>query len=114
VEEGLPSEFAAALQEHFGQEKLEHLQSASHRLFKEHEDELGGSLPVAPDLWLIIDGVHHFIECKLPHDTLAPHQIAGLALIAKHLGESHPVVTRVIELRQDPKEIVSKFDTFVR
>jgi len=43
---------------------------------------LAGKRPMPPDLWLVVDGVHRFIEVKLPGDNLRPEQIAGLALIA--------------------------------
>jgi len=59
---------------------------------------LGGSDPVGPDLWLIVNGEHRFIEVKLPGDKLASHQLAGLALLAHCLPSAMPVSVSVITL----------------
>ncbi len=47
---------------------------------------LNGKKPVPPDLWLIVNGEHRFIEVKLPGDSIHPTQIAGLAIIATCLA----------------------------
>ena len=59
---------------------------------------LGGPKPSAPDLWLVLNDEHRFIEIKLPEDELAPHQYAGLALIAKFLPSERPVSVSVVNL----------------
>jgi hypothetical protein len=52
---------------------------------------LVGKKPVPPDLWLIVNGEHRFIEVKLPGDTIRPTQIAGLAVIATCLPSKENV-----------------------
>lgn len=44
-----------------------------------------GITPVAPDLWLLRNGEHWFVEVKIPPDDLADSKIAGVALIASQL-----------------------------
>jgi hypothetical protein len=61
-------------------------------------EHLDGKKPVPPDLWLIIDGQHHFIEVKLPGDAIRPTQIAGLALIAACLSSKDDVSVCVYNL----------------
>ena len=88
---GSAADFAAALNEHFG--SLERLQERAARL----SDALGFK-PMPPDLWLIADGKHHFIEAKLPRDSVSNHQLAGMALLAKHLRSQKPIVLLVAQL----------------
>jgi hypothetical protein len=54
-------------------------------------DPLEGKKPVPPDLWLIVNGEHQFIEVKLPGDDIRSTQIAGLALIATCLSRRSDV-----------------------
>ncbi len=64
-------EFRRALATHFP--RLGELQAKAAALAK----TLDGVKPAAPDLWLISNNEHHFIEVKLTGDELAPHQYAG-------------------------------------
>jgi hypothetical protein len=80
---------------------------------------LGGKSPVAPDLWLVLEGQHHFIEVKLPGDRTRPTQVAGLAAIATWLAPESKVVVSVCELypegRREPSsanEIREMFKRF--
>lgn len=57
-----------------------------------------GITPVAPDLWLLRKGEHWFVEVKIPPDTLAGSQIAGMALIASHLRGAMPVKVATVYL----------------
>jgi hypothetical protein len=75
------SEYRAALMSNFP--NVSDLPSKSFALRR----LLGGKKPVPPDLWLIVNGEHRFIEVKLPGDVLRPTQVAGLALIATCLSE---------------------------
>jgi hypothetical protein len=59
---------------------------------------LGGKKPVPPDLWLVLNGQHHFIEVKLPGDTVRPTQLAGLAAIATWLAPRGDVIVSVYDL----------------
>jgi hypothetical protein len=59
---------------------------------------LGGKKPVPPDLWLILNGQHHFIEVKLPRDRVRRTQLAGLAAIATWLAPRRDAVVSVYEL----------------
>ena len=59
---------------------------------------LGCPKPVGPDLWLVTKSCHLFIEVKLPKDSAARHQIAGLALLATRLPSSMPIKVLVINL----------------
>jgi len=54
--------------------------------------------PVGPDLWLITPKQHRFIEVKLPRDTLARHQLVGLALIGMFLRGDRPISVEVVNL----------------
>lgn len=83
--------FRQSLASSFGSERLLELQQAARDLTA----NLGGAKPVAPDLWLTTtSGEQRFLEVKrLPGDTVKRTQLAGLALIAKHLrGASVGVV----------------------
>ncbi len=89
-----------ALHKHFTRDGVVEVQQAASDLHREHLAALHGKKPTAPDLWLIDERGHHrFIEAKLPGDSLAPHQVAGLALLATCLGARHPVSVEIIELR---------------
>lgn len=85
-------EFRNALARHFPRlgDFQQTATAAAHRL--------GGPKPVGPDLWLVTGGRHVFIEVKLPKDSAAAHQIAGLALLATRLPSSMPIEVLVISL----------------
>lgn len=59
-----------------------------------------GITPVAPDLWLLRNGEHWFVEVKIPPDALADSQIAGMALIASQLRGAMPVKVATVYLHQ--------------
>ena len=86
------AEFKRALGTHFP--RLAELQAWARTL----SETLGGQKPVAPDLWLIANGEHRFIEVKLPGDFLRTPQYAGLALLAAHLPSSMPISVSVLTL----------------
>lgn len=69
----------------------------------------GVEKPVGPDLWLIADNVHRFIEVKLAGDTLKPRQLAGLALLAECLPSAWPISVSVVNLESSS----GQFDAFV-
>ena len=75
------AEFAAALNEHFN------------GLERRLSDALGFK-PMPPDLWLVADGKHHFIEVKLPRDSVSDRQVPRMALLAKHLRSGKPIELR--------------------
>ncbi len=54
--------------------------------------------PVGPDLWLVTPHEHRFIEVKLPDDTVAEHQLLGLALIVTHLRAQRPISVEIAQL----------------
>ena len=85
-------EFREALARHFpGLGDFQQTATAAAQL-------LGCPKPVGPDLWLVTESHHLFIEVKLPKDSAAPHQIAGLALLATRLPSSMPIKVLVISL----------------
>lgn len=86
------SEFKRALARHFP--RLLELQTRAAAFAK----VLGGPKPVAPDLWLVVNGEHRFVEVKLAKDGLAPHQVAGLALLATCLPSAKPVSVMLVNL----------------
>ena len=86
------AEFKQALRTHFP--RLAELQARARTL----SERLGGPTPVAPDLWLLANGEHRFIEVKLPGDYLRSPQYAGLALLAAHLPSALPIAVSVITL----------------
>ena len=86
------AEFKQALAKHFP--RLGELQARAAALSK----VLGGRKPVAPDLWLIVNGEHRFVEVKLAKDDLAPQQFAGLALLANCLPSANPVSVMLVNL----------------
>ena len=60
--------------------------------------------PTAPDLWLISKaGKHRFIEVKLPGDFIAPHQLAGMAAIARVLGPRMAVSVELLQLYDEKR-----------
>jgi hypothetical protein len=96
---GFERNFHTALVRLFGMDSLKILQEMANAFFNAHEKKFGGSKPVAPDLFLVArDGSFHFIESKLPGDTIKAHQIAGMALIKKYLEKHQPIKVSVIEL----------------
>jgi hypothetical protein len=91
--------FRRALHDNFGRDRIEKLQSAAHALLSSCRHELAGKAPTAPDLWLIDKrGRHRFIEVKLPGDSVAPHQIAGMAAISCLLNGPKRVSVEVLHL----------------
>ena len=82
--------------------------------------KLGCRRPVGPDLWLIGSKEHRFIEVKLPGDHLAPHQLAGLALIGMFLRSDRSVSVEIINLfsgekpRGAEREIKTEFARICR
>jgi hypothetical protein len=91
-----------ALHEHFGSDQLRTLQRAVARLSFKCRKQLAGKAPTAPDLWLVDRrGRHRFVEVKLPGDSVAPHQIAGMAAIALVFGRRSKVSVEVIHLHDD-------------
>ena len=121
IGESLESEFEKpfheALMKHIGANVLSKLQAKANEFFNNHKEKFMHEgkykKPVAPDLWLIDkDGSFRFIESKLPGDTIAAHQIAGLALIGKYLGDAFPVSISIIHLYPediDPVRLYSEF-----
>jgi hypothetical protein len=71
---------------------------------------LGCPKPVGPDLWLITESGHLFIEVKLPKDSAATHQVAGLALLATQLPSEMPIRVLVVTLDNTR----SLFDEYVK
>ena len=74
---------------------------------------LGGQKPVAPDLWLLANGEHRFIEVKLPGDCLRAPQYAGLALLAAHLPSARPIAVSVVTLESSEDQF-AKFTRILR
>jgi hypothetical protein len=58
----------------------------------------GSRKPVGPDLWLVTPHEHRFIEVKLPDDSVAEHQLLGLALVATHLRGDRRVRVELAQL----------------
>ena len=80
-----------------------------------------GFKPVAPDLWLIRQDEHWFVEAKIPPDHLAESQLAGFALIATCLPTTSTKPVRVATVylqeesagdRQIPADIQQKFEAY--
>lgn len=88
---GYAAEFARALRAHF--EDLGRFQQRARRL-----GQALGAKPVAPDLWLIVDGRHRFIEVKLPGDSVSARQLAGMALIGRCLRADRPISLSIVQL----------------
>ena len=98
------AEFKQALRTHFS--RLAELQARARTL----SERSGGPTPVAPDLWLLVNGEHRFIEVKLPGDRRRAPQYAGLALLAAHLPSARPIAVSVITLESSEDQ----FATFAR
>jgi hypothetical protein len=95
-------QFREALQRHFGRRRLERLQQAARAICRSCYKELAGKPPTPPDLWLVDRRGHHrFIEVKLPGNSVAPHQLAGMAAIACFLKGPKRVSVEVIELHNE-------------
>ncbi len=77
-----------------------------------------GITPVAPDLWLLRNGEHWFVEAKIPPDALADSQIAGMALIASQLRGAMPVKVATVYLHdpaappRQPGDAQARFQEF--
>ena len=97
------SEFKTALARHFPR-----LREFQNRV-AEFVGATGVDKPVGPDLWLIINDEHRFIEVKLAGDTLKPRQLAGLALLAKCLPSKSPISVGVVNLESSS----GRFEAFV-
>jgi hypothetical protein len=99
-----------ALHKHFTAAGVVEVQRAAERVHRGEVATLQGKKPTAPDLWLIDEHEHHrFIEAKLPGDSLSPHQVAGLAILAACLGHRHSVSVEVVELRPRYEELFDRF-----
>jgi hypothetical protein len=86
------AEFRAALLQHFPRlSEFQEMVRASTRAGCERS-------PVGPDLWLIEEDRHRFIEVKRPGDSVAAHQLLGLALIATLLRGDRPISVEVVGL----------------
>jgi hypothetical protein len=117
---GLKSDFEErfhnALLKHFGVDTLRALQNKSNLLFNNYKNHLFHCgkyhKPVAPDLWLVdSEGTHYFLESKLPDDCIKASQIAGLALIAKHLNGSKRLRLVLVNLYPENSEPKGEKDT---
>ena len=94
----------AALHNHFGAKQIKKLQRVVRALAHDQRRALHNKLPTAPDLWIIDKrGQHWFIEVKLPGDSLAPHQLAGMAAIASVLRGPRHVTVEVVQLNDDDR-----------
>jgi hypothetical protein len=94
----------AALHRHFTRKRIEKLQRVVEGLSRSCRKDLGKRRPTAPDLWLVDrHGRHRFIEVKLPGDSAAPHQLAGMAAIAFVLRGPKVVSVEVIHLDDDDR-----------
>jgi hypothetical protein len=106
---GYPNDFREALLSHFSNLcDLQDIVLGAARALADRK-------PVSPDLWLITRRKHRLIEVKLPGDSLADHQLLGLALIAMCARSDRPVsveVFRLFESRkpEDSQELVGRFD----
>lgn len=89
LEPSFEAPFYVALKKRIGVTRISNLQKRTNTYFETHESELEYKKPVAPDLWFINkSGGFVFIESKMDRDRISPHQLAGLALIKKHLPGS--------------------------
>ena len=96
-------EFKRALARHFP--RLPELQARALAFSR----VLGGRKPTAPDLWLVANGEHRFVEVKLAKDDIAPHQLAGLALLATCLPSDKPVSVVLVNLDSN----MEQFDEYM-
>ena len=108
--------FHAALVEHFDEDTLRTLQDKSNLLFKNYQNQFFHCgkyhKPVAPDLWLVdSEGTHFFLESKLPNDCIRASQVAGRALIAKHLNKSNQAHVSLISLCPENSKPKGEKDT---
>ena len=109
--------FHVALMQNIGKDLLYNLQAKAAAFYNEYKEKYEGEgqhkRPVAPDLWVIYkNGNFIFIESKLPGDSIKPHQIAGMALIKKHLEACAQVSVSIITLHPenfDPKTLFAEF-----
>ena len=101
------AEFKQALRTHFP--RLAELQARARTL----SERPGSPTPVAPDLWLLVNGEHRFIEVKLPGDRLRSSQRAGLELVATHLPSALPIAVSVVELVSSEDQF-AKFTRILR
>jgi hypothetical protein len=98
--------FHDALIKYFSFDNLSNLQKESRAYFENNAGELNKRKPVAPDLWIIDEnGNHRFIECKLPGDKIAPHQIAGLLLIKENLKDFSRILVSIVNLYSDSHKV---------
>lgn len=109
--------FYSVLMKYIGADKLARLHEKSIAFYNQHKGKFMHEghykKPVAPDLWLIDkEGCLRFIESKLPGDTIGPHQIAGLALMGKYLGESIPVSISIMHLYPENIDPMMLYDDF--
>lgn len=59
---------------------------------------LRGKRPMPPDLWLRSGEAHHFIEVKLPGDSVRDTQVAGLAVIGSTLHTERSLSVWIYDL----------------
>lgn len=111
--------FYDALMKYIGMETLQKLQKEATKILEEDAETY--KKPVAPDLWIIdVERKYHFIESKLPGDTISERQLAGLALIDKFVGEQRPVKISLICLypegskKPQVMDYGEKFDSYVK
>ena len=107
-------EFKGALKKHFP--LLHELQTRA--------SVFGGQLgckPVPPDLWLIRNGEHWFLEVKIPPDHMDDSQIAGLVLIATCLPSATKIHVGVVYLQEEnvagnpiPPKLRQRFEDYCR
>ena len=82
-------EFRLALRHHFP--RLAELQNTALVIA-----DITGQKPVTPDLWLMRDRKHWFLEVKIPPDKPDTAQLAGLPVIACRLPSRLPVRVGVV------------------
>jgi hypothetical protein len=111
--DGYAAEFSSALREHF--DDLERLQDRAQRFRSRF-----ALAPMPPDLWLIANGEHRFIEVKLPGDSVSDRQLAGMALIKRYLRGNKPTSVSVVQLHPESEpapsaqDLQSRFREFYR
>lgn len=111
--------FHRALSKYIGTDVLANLQRKALSLYCQEKDRFlvrkEFKKPVAPDLWIIDKrGRFRFIESKLPHDTIHPHQLAGLALIKKYLKPPFQVAVSVVTLYPEGVDLQSPYSKFYK
>lgn len=119
--DGLEPEFEKPfyneLMKYIGADALARLQAGAIKFYDKYKERFMHDehykKPVAPDLWLIdSEGRFRFIESKLPGDVIGPHQIAGMALIGKYLGETFPVSISIMHLYPEEIDPVGLYSNF--